>query len=226
MLPTRLGQWAMLEGLVVVDDARTTTGIGEQDETQVSHLWRRSTQAQMREFGSTRPTRRSYTSVPSILYHLQALPPARSRKHPAYMALGGAGLRRACSSRTSSQRPVVPRMLGIPTEPLSGRSRSGLARASSAVAGGVEAIKTVSAENLSPQEIARLLARPRIDFSSILKTVGGPFASGGGPWDAGLLRGPPPSRRRRGGRNAAAARRPLLWRARRRPPGVGDNPSA
>ncbi|KAI8469321.1 MAG: histidinol dehydrogenase [Monoraphidium minutum] len=49
-------------------------------------------------------------------------------------------------------------------------SRSGRLTAS-AVAGGVNALKTVCAENLSPQEIARLLARPRIDFSSILKTV-------------------------------------------------------
>lgn len=60
-------------------------------------------------------------------------------------------------------------MLGIPAEPL--RGRSGRLERSSAVAGGVEAIKTVSAENLSAQEISRLLARPRIDFSSILKTV-------------------------------------------------------
>jgi hypothetical protein len=60
-------------------------------------------------------------------------------------------------------------MLGIPAEP-SMRARSG--RLSTSAVAGREALKTVSAENLSPQEIARLLARPRIDFSSILKTVG------------------------------------------------------
>jgi hypothetical protein len=60
-------------------------------------------------------------------------------------------------------------MLGIPAEPLRQRSLGRLTN--SAVAGGVDALKTVSAENLSPQEISRLLARPRIDFSSILKTV-------------------------------------------------------
>ena len=67
------------------------------------------------------------------------------------------GLRPArCPS--SSSRPLArrTRMLGIPTEPLSGRSRSGSMRvANTAVAGGVEAIRTVSAENLSAQEIAR-----------------------------------------------------------------------
>jgi len=83
------------------------------------------------------------------------------------MALRAPAGWRACSSRTSVGRSF--RMLGVPAEPLRSRSSGRLPNA--AIAGGVDALKTVSAENLSPQEIARLLARPRIDFSSILKTV-------------------------------------------------------
>jgi hypothetical protein len=91
------------------------------------------------------------------------------------MALRGPAPWRA-TSRSPAARSL-PRMLGVPSEPL--RQRSGRL-ANAAIAGGVDALKTVSAENLSPQEIARLLARPRIDFSSILKTVGGPAAPPGG----------------------------------------------
>ncbi|GBF95053.1 hypothetical protein Rsub_07554 [Raphidocelis subcapitata] len=76
-------------------------------------------------------------------------------------------------------------MLGIPAEP---RARSGRLGPNSAIAGGVDALKTVSAENLSPQEISRLLARPRIDFSSILKTVEPIVAEVRGEGDAAVKR--------------------------------------
>ena len=62
-------------------------------------------------------------------------------------------------------------MLGIPAEPLQRGGHRGRLATGSAVAGGVDALRTVSAENLSTEEIARLLARPRIDFDSILGTV-------------------------------------------------------
>jgi hypothetical protein len=50
------------------------------------------------------------------------------------------------------------------------RSRSGRLNAN-AVASVERALKTVSADNLSDGEIKSLLARPRIDFTSILNTV-------------------------------------------------------
>jgi hypothetical protein len=56
-------------------------------------------------------------------------------------------------------------MLGVPGE------RGSRLATGATVAGGVEALRVVSADALSPQEISRLLSRPRIDFSSILKTV-------------------------------------------------------
>lgn len=51
------------------------------------------------------------------------------------------------------------------------RSRSGRLSLS-AVASTERMLKTVNAETLSDQEIKNLLQRPRIDFTSILSTVG------------------------------------------------------
>lgn len=89
-------------------------------------------------------------------------------------------LSRKATALRAGVRPACRAMLGIPTEPL--RSGSGARRSvNAAIAGGVEALKTVSAENLSAQEIGRLLARPRIDFSSILKTVRASGSAVAGP---------------------------------------------
>jgi hypothetical protein len=117
------------------------------------------------------------TSIVQLIARIRApdrvpgLPPPA----PHGMALQGRTSWRTCASRAPVAR--VRKMLGVPSEPL--RQKSGRLT-NSAIAGGVDALKTVSAENLSPQEIARLLARPRIDFSSILKTVGPPAAAAPG----------------------------------------------
>lgn len=70
----------------------------------------------------------------------------------------------AISRQTSVATPSARRMLQ------SQRSRSGRLNAN-AVASVERALRTVSADNLSDGEIKHLLARPRIDFTSILNTV-------------------------------------------------------
>jgi hypothetical protein len=54
---------------------------------------------------------------------------------------------------------------------LPNRNRSGRLHVS-AVASIERTLKTVSSENLSEEELKKLLQRPRIDFTSILSTVG------------------------------------------------------
>lgn len=71
----------------------------------------------------------------------------------------------ACSQRCNTRINLAGRMLSAH------RSRSGRLSLS-AVASTERMLKTVNAETLSDQEIKNLLQRPRIDFTSILSTVG------------------------------------------------------
>jgi hypothetical protein len=70
-----------------------------------------------------------------------------------------------------------------------GRGRSGRLSLN-AVAQAERMIKSVSAETLSDVEIKKLLQRPRIDFTSILSTVGGLAAAAAAPAASGPLSQP------------------------------------
>lgn len=72
------------------------------------------------------------------------------------------------SSRTVSSSRSIARTADV-MQP--NRSRSGRLHVN-AVATGIErTVKTVSSENLTEDELKKLLQRPRIDFTSILGTV-------------------------------------------------------